>query len=173
MLQDAAWFLTLAMVGAVSAAFVWVAVMSRDPADYPPIVAKAYALRKVLFVALLTVAGAATALTLGRLPYGHAGEAGAAHVIDAVAYQWYWELSDDQATVGVPVEFRVTAQDVTHGFGVYDEDLNLVAQTQAMPGYTNVLRHVFKEPGTYRILCLEYCGLSHHAMIAELVVAAN
>jgi cytochrome c oxidase subunit 2 len=45
-----------------------------------------------------------------------------------------------------------------------------VAQTQSMPGYTNVLRHTFDEPGTYKILCLEYCGLGHHEMSAEINV---
>jgi len=48
-----------------------------------------------------------------------------------------------------------------------------VAQTQAMPGYTNVLRHTFKDPGNYKILCLEYCGLVHHGMMSELTVVVS
>ena len=39
-----------------------------------------------------------------------------------------------------------------------------------MPGYTNVLRRTFAQPGKYRVLCLEYCGLVHHNMIAEIDV---
>ena len=64
----------------------------------------------------------------------------------------------------------VTSADVNHGFGIYDADLRLVAQTQAMPGYTNRLRHTFAAEGTYRVLCMEYCGLVHHNMITEIKV---
>ena len=41
-----------------------------------------------------------------------------------------------------------------------------------MPGFTNVIRYTFSEPGTYRILCLEYCGLGHHTMMSRLTVTA-
>ncbi|PXV76312.1 hypothetical protein [Nitrosomonas eutropha] len=71
---------------------------------------------------------------------------------------------------GQPVEFQVSAADVNHGFGIYDENLVLIAQTQAMPGYTNKLIHTFDKPGKFKILCLEYCGLAHHVMITELTV---
>jgi len=74
--------------------------------------------------------------------------------------------------VGKPVVFKVTGADVNHGFGIYNEDLRLLGQTQAMPGYTNKLVYTFNKPGKYRILCLEYCGLAHHAMITELNVKA-
>lgn len=51
--------------------------------------------------------------------------------------------------------------------------MRIVAQTQAMPGYTNVLRYTFTEPGVYRVLCLEYCGVEHHDMKTEINVAAH
>ncbi len=75
------------------------------------------------------------------------------------------ELPVDQ-----PVEFRVTSLDVNHGFGIYNSRAELVAQTQAMPGYVNRLRWEFKEPGTYKILCLEYCGLGHPVMSSSFIV---
>jgi hypothetical protein len=62
---------------------------------------------------------------------------------------------------GMPVEFRVTTLDVNHGFSLYAPDGHLVAQTQAMPGYMNRLRITFDQPGTYTVLCLEFCGMSH------------
>ena len=40
----------------------------------------------------------------------------------------------------------------------------LLAQTQAMPGYMNRMRITFDQPGTYTVLCLEFCGMSHHRM---------
>jgi cytochrome c oxidase subunit 2 len=42
-----------------------------------------------------------------------------------------------------------------------------------MPGYINVLRYTFNEPGVYRVLCLEYCGVAHHEMTADIKVAAH
>ena len=33
-----------------------------------------------------------------------------------------------------------------------------------MPGYVNRLRVRFDRPGTYPVMCLEYCGMSHHVM---------
>jgi cytochrome c oxidase subunit 2 len=59
---------------------------------------------------------------------------------------------------------------VNHGFALYDPEFRVVAETQAMPGYTNVLRYTFREPGTYQVLCLEYCGVAHHAMMAQIKV---
>jgi cytochrome c oxidase subunit 2 len=38
------------------------------------------------------------------------------------------------------------------------------SQTQAMPGYMNRLRVTFDQPGTYTVLCLEFCGMAHHRM---------
>ncbi len=64
------------------------------------------------------------------------------------------------------IEFHVNTSDVTHGFGVYDEEGRLVFQMQVVPGYDNVGR-VKLNPGTYSIYCLEFCGLGHHAMKVE------
>ena len=74
---------------------------------------------------------------------------------------------------GIPVQFEVTSGDVNHGVGIYDADDHLLTQTQAMPGVTNRLVHTFAQPGRYRILCLEYCGLAHHGMIAEFDVVGS
>lgn len=167
-MQQIAWVTTLVLMSSMAAVFVWVAWSSRHAAEYGPIVTKAYAFRKLLFGVLVTVGTVATAGTLGSLPYAHAADE--PQVVNAIGYQWYWELGATEVEAGRPVEFRVTAADATHGFAVYDADLNLVTQTQAMPGYTNVLQYTFSEPGTYKVLCLEYCGLSHHGMAAEFTV---
>jgi cytochrome c oxidase subunit 2 len=50
--------------------------------------------------------------------------------------------------------------------------MQMLAQIQAMPGFTNKVRHRFTEPGKYKILCMEYCGLAHHGMVADFDVAA-
>ncbi|HUX30252.1 MAG TPA: cytochrome C oxidase subunit II [Thiobacillus sp.] len=160
----------------VAFGFAFVAINSGTrEEDYAPLQKRAYRLRTRLFWALVLVFGPVMIYTLVDLPYdaGRAGsEAGAVQVVEATGYQWRWELSRDHVAKDQPVEFRVTSADVNHGFGIYGPDMHLVAQTQAMPGYTNVVRYTFSKEGTYRILCLEYCGVAHHNMMAEFKVGA-
>jgi hypothetical protein len=65
---------------------------------------------------------------------------------------------------------QVTAEDVNHGFAIYQGKSRIIAQAQAMPGYVNKLQVRFAEPGDYEVLCLEYCGLAHHGMRATIKV---
>ena len=111
------------------------------------------------------------AYSLTKMPYSSPGQP-AAVIVDASAQQWAWIVRPDTVPAGQLVEIRVSAADVNHGFGVYDARNRLITQTQAMPGFTNVIRYTFTTPGTYRILCLEYCGLGHHTMFSQLVVTA-
>ena len=50
--------------------------------------------------------------------------------------------------MGQEAEFCVKTEDVTQGMGIYTPDMTLVAQVQAMPGYTNALVHTFDKLGT-------------------------
>lgn len=160
----------------VGIGFMFVALKSgRRADDYTPMQVRAYRIRTRLFWLLVLVLGPTMIYNLADLPYSaaharpHASGAQPL-VIEATGYQWRWELSSKHITVGRPVEFRVTSADINHGFAIYDTDMHLVAQTQAMPGYTNKLNYTFTKKGTYKILCLEYCGIAHHNMITELVV---
>lgn len=142
--------------------------------DYGHVVHDAYSLRAKFFWGLAVVFGSGMIYTLYDLPYkatAARNTTGAAQVVDVKGYQWRWELSRETVVKDQPVEFRVTSDDVNHGFGIYDTDMHIVAQTQAMPGYTNTLRYTFSKEGTYRILCLEYCGTAHHNMMTEIKVA--
>lgn len=93
--------------------------------------------------------------------------------INVTGGQWYWEIDRTELPLSVPVVFNAHTADVTHGFGVTDDTGTLLFQVQAMPGYVNQVQYVFDEPGTYTVICLEYCGLVHHDMITEFTVAAN
>jgi cytochrome c oxidase subunit 2 len=122
---------------------------------------------------LVLVAGAVIAITT-LSPWPHDARANEVNRhIDVKARQWSWELSSSEARVGEVIEFRVTSEDVNHGFGLYDENKQVLAQIQAMPGFTNKVRYRFDRPGKYEILCLEYCGVAHHGMVAEISVAAD
>ena len=175
-MQQIAWLLSLGLMLLVALGFTFVAVNSdRRADDYKPLQLRAYRIRAKLFWALVFVLGPAMIYTLLDLPYGaghaHANSSGTPAVsIEAKGFQWRWELSRNQVPVGQPVEFRVTSADINHGFGLYDPEMRLVAQTQAMPGYTNKLNYTFGKAGTYKVLCLEYCGIAHHNMISEIKV---
>ena len=137
-------------------------------------------LRGMFFLSLLVILGVFLVLTLPRLPYP-AEAATPDHVVNVVGRQFAFSLTegpgpqsretwDDEfepdisVPAGALVEFRVRTVDVNHGFGIYTPDGRVLAQTQAMPGYVNRLRVRFDEPGAYPVMCLEFCGLSHHAM---------
>lgn len=176
MYQSLAWQLSLILMGALLAGFLFVTLRARERVDdHAPLVTRAYRIRAALFWGILLIVTPVMLYSLIDLPYANAGSErrdGAAQVIDVQGRQWAWTLSRSEAVVGAPVEFRVTSSDVNHGLGIYDADLRLVAQTMAMPGYVNTLRHTFTAPGIYKLLCLEYCGLIHHSMIAELRIVA-
>lgn len=64
------------------------------------------------------------------------------------------------------VEFVITSPDVIHSFWIPA----LGGKMDAIPGRTNVLRLTPTDPGTYRGVCAEYCGLSHALMAFVVVV---
>ncbi len=171
--QDEVWLISLIGMGLVAVVFIYVVAMSGKPADATRVQKKAYAIRRWWFIALLVFGAGVTYATLRPFPIPQQYTQSAdAQIVDAVGHQWVWQLSRYQVTAGTPVEFHVTSADVNHGFAIYAPDDRIVAQTQAMPGYTNRLVYTFTQPGTYRVLCLEYCGLAHHGMMSAFVVVA-
>lgn len=172
MIQTVAWITSLIFMLFVVIVFGIVALKSKETRDYEPIKKKWYKARTFYGSVLVILLLAVTIYTLRDLPYNQPayGEGQEPTVVEVDSFQFGWELSQTEFSVGEPIEFNVTSSDVTHGFGIYDEEMNLLAQTQAMPEYTNTVYITFEEPGTYEILCLEYCGLAHHLMIEEIVV---
>jgi cytochrome c oxidase subunit 2 len=141
--------------------------------------ARASRLRLLFFASLSVILLVFLALTLPNLPYPVEAST-PERIVLATGKQYTWSLNQGMAPtlenwdtafspsatvpVGSVVEFRVTTLDVNHGFSLYTPDGHLMAQTQAMPGYVNRLRVVFDKPGTYTVLCLEFCGMAHHRM---------
>ncbi|RYG74406.1 cytochrome C oxidase subunit II [Lentibacillus lipolyticus] len=172
MVQTIAWITSLFFMILVVAVFAVVAWKSRERKDYAPIKKKWYKARTFYGAALIALMLVLTIYTLRELPYNQPvyGAGNEPTVVDVQAVQFGWNISENEFKVGEPVEFHVTSKDVNHGFGIYDEEMNMIAQTQAMPDYTNKVFITFDEPGTYEILCLEYCGLAHHLMTADITV---
>jgi len=174
----------LALAGVIIAVFAWVALSTRSPAEVD--VKKAYGVRKMFFVTATVVLVTLLVATLPRAPYAGAGVR-PDRVVHVAARQFEFVFSDEpilrvadlgrvptlarpELAVGELVEFRVTALDVNHGFGLYGPHRQLVAQTQAMPGYVNRLRVRLAEPGQYKVFCLEYCAAGHHLMQSGITV---
>lgn len=173
MYQPLALNLTILFVAVVMAAFLYVAARAGSRRDYADVQPRAYRIRRYWFWLLVVVATPVLLYTLSELPYSAAAQnGGEAQKVKVTGHQWYWTLSTDQVSAGRPVVFDVTSADVNHGMGIYDAQMRLVAQTQAMPGYVNRLAYTFHRPGEYRLLCLEYCGVAHHNMSAVLHVTA-
>lgn len=91
-------------------------------------------------------------------------------VVNISSGQWWWDTDTTEIPLGQQVEFRVRTEDVNHGLGIYDSDMRLLIQVQAMPNYTNKVVYTFEQPGTYQILCMEFCGVAHHEMTYEFDV---
>lgn len=174
---------------AIALVFAGVALSTRRPGTVDT--GKGYALRRRLFAGAVVVALAVLVFTLPGVPYAAPGLR-ADRVVYVTARQFEFiyttePLASPEDLDRVPalqrlslpagelVEFRVTSLDVNHGFGVYGPDHQLVAQTQAMPGYVNRLRVRFEQPGRYDVLCLEYCAAAHHFMRSrfDVVVATR
>jgi heme/copper-type cytochrome/quinol oxidase subunit 2 len=158
--------------------FAWVGFSTRSPEEVN--VKKAYGFRKTLFASASVVVVAALALTMPGAPYAVASIK-PDRIVYVAARQFDFVFSDEPITSAadlgrIPtlqrlelpadalVEFRVTSLDVNHGFGVYGPERQLLAQTQAMPGYVNRLRVRLAQGGFYKVFCLEYCAAGHHAM---------
>lgn len=172
----AAW-VTLIVVTIVTLVAIFVAKKARE--RIPDGHATVYGVRKYYAGALIVVVIGGLTYFLPRTPYAALRGSEPALRVNVIGRMWSWDIREAGATsaasklvvpAGKTVEFAVSSADVTHGFGLYDDSGKLLAQTQSMPGYVNHLRYVFETPGRYHVLCLEYCGLAHHAMLAELTV---
>lgn len=146
--------------------------------------ARVYKVRNFYFY--LLVAGLVVGLifTLRYLPYGQF-QSKPDEIVTVVGMQWVWKMApgtlevkpgDFRASneITLPVDtnitFEVTSADVNHNFAIYSDRGVLLAQTQAMPGYRNLLQYRFREKGDYPILCLEYCGAPHTIMTGKIHV---
>ncbi len=168
-MQSIALVISVTLMFLLAVAFAWVIVNSKKNVAFDRLINPAYNLRFYLFILVVVAGVAITVITL--LPWPHDdGKDKVTRQIDVQAEQWLWTMSDDKAKVSETIEFVLTSKDVNHGFALYAPNNKIVAQMQVIPTLTNKVRYSFKEPGVYKILCLEYCGLVHHGMVAQITV---
>jgi cytochrome c oxidase subunit II len=107
--------------------------------------------------------------------------ANTSHQVDPVhltiiGHDWWWEFRYDDSgfrtvnsmhiPAGRPISITITADDVIHSFWV--PQLN--GKTDALPGILNHMTISAADPGSYRGVCAEFCGVGHACMAFEVVV---
>jgi cytochrome c oxidase subunit 2 len=174
MMQETVFLITVVLMSVVAGGFAFVAFNAGSPAEsYGSVQQASYSSRRKFFSVLVAAGVLILAATTTDLPYkATRGEIpNNAKIINVDGRQWYWDVAETQFNKGDTVVFNVTASDVSHGLGIYDPNMNILTQTQAMPGYSNLLKISFEEVGSYKLVCMEYCGLAHHAMITPIKVS--
>lgn len=92
-------------------------------------------------------------------------------VVDVTGQQWIWSFSYPGSHVvsnelylpnNREVEFRVTSEDVTHGFWV----VNMGVQVDANPGVITTIHTTPDKLGVFEVRCEQFCGLNHAFMDA-------
>jgi cytochrome c oxidase subunit 2 len=79
-----------------------------------------------------------------------------------------WQFTPNQITVpaGSEVTFFLASKDIIHGFKIIDTNVNIMV----IPGQISEVTHTFNKPGTYQLVCHEYCGALHHTMSGVITV---
>jgi cytochrome c oxidase subunit 2 len=163
-------FAVLALL--LATAFVVIAVQAGSDVGFERVHDVGYWLRKRWLALLVAIGVVVVGISFFDLPYATGSGAGRT-VVKVTSGQFFWSLVPDRVPAGTHVRFDVTSIDVNHGFGLYDSQGHLIGSVQAMPGYHNRLDLTMSEPGTYRIRCLEFCGLNHARMDGVFTVAAG
>lgn len=87
------------------------------------------------------------------------------------ALQWAWDGLPVVLEAGKTYKFHLGSYDVQHGFSLRPEDnLSRQISLQILPGYEWVLDMTFDTPGTYHVVCNEFCGTGHRTMHGKIVV---
>lgn len=87
------------------------------------------------------------------------------------ALQWAWDGLPVVLEAGKTYKFHLGSYDVQHGFSARHEDnLSKQLSLQILPGYEWVLEMTFDEPGTYHVVCNEFCGNGHRSMHGRIEV---
>jgi cytochrome c oxidase subunit 2 len=82
-----------------------------------------------------------------------------------VARLWnFWPIIEFEK--GKTYRLHLTSLDFNHGFSLQPANINI----QIVPGYEHVVTVTPNQSGTYSVVCNEYCGINHHAMVGRIYV---
>jgi cytochrome c oxidase subunit II len=128
------------------------------------------------FVVPVLILGFLTLYTNRLLNVLAAPDRPAALTVEVIGYQFWWEVrypeqgvvtaNEIHVPTGRPVTMRVTSADVIHSFWtpqIHDK-------IDMIPGQSKSIWIEVDQPGEYRGLCAEFCGIQH-ALMQFLVIA--
>jgi cytochrome c oxidase subunit 2 len=110
-----------------------------------------------------------------KLYYAYGDPPEDALVISVLARQWMWkfehpggqrEINELHVPAGRPVRLDMISQDVIHS--LYFPALRI--KHDVLPGRYTQLWFTADQPGTYHLLCAEFCGNAHSEMGGQIVV---
>ena len=87
-------------------------------------------------------------------------------VVQVKARRFQFEPSTIVVRHGETVRLEVTSQDVTHGMGIKDFDINVTLP----PGEPQTVTFTVGEAGSHHVHCSVFCGPGHSQMHGEIVV---
>ncbi|HTR49984.1 MAG TPA: cytochrome c oxidase subunit II [Kofleriaceae bacterium] len=158
-------------------AVLYILVRFREgPRRKPPRKMPTHALEIVLATVTLAAFLAWWGIGFSQYREVHAPPPGAIR-IHVTAKQWMWQFvypnganaeTDLRVPVGQPVVVLLTSRDVIHSFFVPAFRL----KQDAIPGRITSLWFTATAPGTYDILCAEYCGAGHSRMRGRVIAMA-
>ncbi|MCP4074504.1 MAG: hypothetical protein GY742_22710 [Hyphomicrobiales bacterium] len=151
---------------------------SKKPSPSPTIDTSITRLKNIWMVAVVTIFVVINVVSIKYFPSVVEAQAEASgleiHPVNVTAESWSYDISQTEFKVGQTVRFTAKSTDTVHGFGLYHPTGKILFTMMLIPGIGDAsLVHTFKDSGTYKIRCLEYCGASHHEMSDELVVTAS
>ena len=165
--------ISFTIVCAIAIAFMVAVVRTtfgRGP-DVAVDIEKLGATEKKWFVAVIVILAVLLFATIFFTPYGRTAGKGAL-VEKVTAIQFAFLMPSTPIVAGRQVEFELTSRDVNHSFAVYNSSGTLLFQVQIEPGQVQDYVYTFTKPGTYTVLCLEYCGVGHDHMRTQFTVTA-
>ena len=122
----------------------------------------------VAVVAFLVVVLGGTIL---QIPYWKSDRAGKVPpTVNVTGRQFAWTVNPPRLRIGLKTRFKVQSADVAHGLGVHDPDDVLIKQVNVGPGVQQDFIITFTRAGTYKLRCLEFCGVDHHLMENKMEV---
>ncbi len=83
--------------------------------------------------------------------------------LQASMWQWRPVLVLEE---GATYTLHISSIDINHGFSLYPANVNF----QIVPGYDYGLKITPNGVGEYKVICNEFCGISHHLMIGKIIV---
>lgn len=167
--METLWWLMLALGGAVFLLFLGLLLrgLARGPAGRASernwlvgggLVMPLVVITVVLGFTLVAMARLANAPTEDQL------------IVEVDGHQWWWEVrypdlgvvtaNEIHLPVEQPILLRVRSVDVIHSFWIP----SLAGKIDLLPDKTNTMSFSASEPGTYRGVCAEFCGLQHAKM---------